>query len=94
MRILAAIFLLSLLPGAAQAQAMCGNYGEMVKVLIERYGESSIGQGIQAETFLIEVFTSRDTFTILRTNSAGQACIISAGRGWEAREPKPKEQDT
>ncbi len=94
MRALAALFLLSLLPSAAQAQGMCGNYGEMVKTLIDRYGETSIGQGIQAERFLIEVFTSHDTFTVLRTDSMGQACIIAAGRGWESRAPKPKEQET
>ena len=91
MRALAALLLLSL---PSQAQGMCGNYGEMVKTLIDRYGETSIGQGIQAERFLIEVFTSHDTFTVLRTDGMGQACIIAAGKGWQSRTPEPKGQDT
>lgn len=94
MRILAAILLLSLLPGAAQAQGMCGNYLEMVKTLKNSFGETSLGKGIQGEVTVIEIFAGDDTFTVIAATTNGRACIIATGKGWEPAYRRPKEQDT
>ena len=78
----------------AQAQGMCGNYTEMIKALKSRYGETSQGKGIQAEQFLIELFSGSETFTVLRTDTRGTSCIIAAGKGWQTYAPKSNEDET
>ena len=93
MRFLAALLAFMLLSVPAQAQAMCLPYANFVKTLKDKFGEVSTGKGISADIIVIEIFTSPDTFTILATRTDGMACIIAAGRGWEAT-PKSLGEDT
>lgn len=93
MKNLAALLAILLHSVPAQAQGMCGNYTEMIKTLKSRYGEISQGKGIQAEAYLIEIFTGPETFTVLRTDTNSVSCIIAAGRGWQTA-PKSLGEDT
>lgn len=81
--------------GAAQAQ-QCGAYEDVKKALAQRYGEVSIGYGLQGPD-LIEVFVSQaGTWTALivtpQASGAVQACLVAAGSDWTFVEtPWPKE---
>ena len=78
----------------AQAQGMCFPYAQFVKALKDRYGEVSTGKGIAAETVVIEIFASPETFTILATRTDGTSCIVAAGKGWQTYAPKTNEEET
>jgi hypothetical protein len=68
----------------AQAQAPCGNRGEIIKMLAEKYREMPRAMAIAKETSLLEIFTSKSgSWTILVTQPTGPSCIIGAGQSWE-----------
>ncbi len=77
----------------AHAQGMCQPYAAFVKVLKDKFGETSIGKGLAGEVVIIEIFASPETFTILATRVDGHSCIIAAGKGWERVAPKPVEEE-
>lgn len=74
----------------AQSQSMCGRYADFVKALNDKYRETSISKGMSGNgSVVIELFTSEETFTVLATVTAtGKTCIIAAGKGWVAADPK------
>lgn len=78
----------------AQAQSICKPYAGFVKMLKDKYGETSQGKGVAGSTYVIEIFTGPETFTILATRTDGHACIIAAGKGWQAVPPKNEDTDT
>lgn len=95
MRTLAAILLLSLLPGAAQAQAMCGVRLVMIDTLKKQFDETPRAMAISAHSVLVEFFVSKKgTWTMLTTTPNGQSCILAAGNSWEEILPKPEGKDT
>jgi hypothetical protein len=78
----------------ARAAGLCGPYAAFVASLAKNYDEISQGKGVANEFVVIEVFASKDTFTILATNPMGRACILAAGRGWTAATPTISGDDT
>lgn len=77
---------------SASAQSMCGPYTEFVKAITgSQYGETSRGKGISGGgNVVVELFSGKETFTILATSPAsGRTCVIAAGKGWVAGEAKP-----
>ena len=68
----------------AQAQAPCGDRGEIVKMLNKKYSERPHALGIANQANLLEVYTSTSgSWTILITKPQGVSCIIGTGQSWE-----------
>jgi hypothetical protein len=64
----------------------CHSYIEIARQLDSRYGEKPVSIGLQGNGHLLQVFASKDTgsWTILSMAPNGIACIVAAGRSWEA----------
>lgn len=74
----------------AYAQSsMCGSYKKFVIQLENQYQEASIGKGVsRAGQIVIELFVSKDTFTVLASSlTMDRTCIIAAGKGWQVSIP-------
>lgn len=83
---LVAVFLWLLLPGRpAAASPPCAPYEHMARFLADRFGETPRGIGLVDDKRVVQLFASVEgSWTILVTNTAGRACIMAAGEGWEA----------
>ncbi len=69
---------------SAAAQVPCGERGEIVKMLTEKYREQPRAIAIASQTNLLEVYSSTSgSWTILVTKPRGSSCIIAAGQSWE-----------
>ena len=84
-----ALFIASLAPAPAHAQAACADRDEIVSALESRYGERPVAAGLAGERAIVEVFAAPDgaTWTILLTRPDGISCAILAGEAWR---PVPK----
>jgi len=70
-------------PAMGQA-AICGQQGDIKKILSERYKESQRAFGLVSDRGLVEVFTSENgTWSILMTSPTGRTCVIAAGHTWQ-----------
>lgn len=75
---------------AATAQSdlpACALRAELVALLARRYGESLIWRGQADLGVTVEVLASdlpTGSWSILVTNSAGNACLVASGQGWHA----------
>lgn len=69
----------------AIAQQACGPRAEIVQVLTGKYREQIIGQGIVNDGAAIEIYASdKGTFTVLAAFGRGLACIVAAGKNFNA----------
>ena len=73
---------------SASAQSQCGDRGELVTILSERFGESPVAGGLSRAGTLIEVFSSGsgDTWSLVVTTPDGVSCLIDAGGRLEKAE--------
>jgi len=71
-------------PTEAAAQEACGERQAIVDRLAAKWGETLTSGGIQSSRSIIEVFTSDQggTWTILRTDVSGYACVVATGTDW------------
>jgi hypothetical protein len=78
-----AVILLSSLPSAVQAQALCLKRETMIKELKKQFNEVPISIGLAGDK-IIEIFASPngETFTIIFTTKEGITCPIAAGEDW------------
>jgi hypothetical protein len=78
-------------PAYAQQQLQCADYLQMAKELQAKYRESRIAFGLDSSKQAIAVFAAADgsTWTILRIQPTGLACVMSAGDGWQVVEAPP-----
>ncbi len=87
--VLPVLTLLLVLHGApVAAQAVCDERTEIVKNLVNKHREAQIGVGLERPGVrLIEIWTncSTGTWTILRTDANGIACLLAAGENWLSR---------
>jgi hypothetical protein len=76
-------------PGAGGPPLPCSDYGEVRRQLGARYGEAPVSLGLQSNGNVLQVFASArsGSWTIVSTSPSGLACVIAAGRGWEAATP-------
>lgn len=76
----------------AAAATTCGDRDEIVKMLRKTHGEHLAGRGMQSDANLFEVWMSDDSgsWTILRTEASGKACIVAAGTHWLPGLPEPR----
>jgi len=72
------------IPAEAFAQQACGAREKIVAKLETKWGETLSGGGFQSAASIIEVFMSEQggTWTILRTNANGTACVLATGTDW------------
>ena len=85
--ILFPVVLASLLMGSggpALANGLCGERGELVKSLEDKFKENPAAVGQINGDAVIEVFVSeKGTWTILATGTDGKSCVLSAGEDFE-----------
>ena len=86
---------LSVLATSALAQAVCGPYPDIVKLLSIELSETLVSSGLHQNGNLIQVFASPvGGWSMVITRPDGLSCISSAGEGWHnetlqiAHEPK------
>ncbi|WP_298677425.1 hypothetical protein [uncultured Lentibacter sp.] len=59
----------------------------MVERLKTTYQEALSGGGLHGASAVVEVWTSPETgtFTVISTDTAGQACILATGTDWQGQ---------
>lgn len=76
------------LAAPAQAQSVCGDRTEIIKVLAAKYHELPRAFGIAGQRNLTELFVSESgSFTILITQPMGVTCILATGLEWQEMPP-------
>ncbi len=77
--------------GPAEAQSVCGDRAEIIKVLGNKYQELPAAFGIAGQRNLAELFVSKSgSWTMLMTQPQGVTCILATGQSWEALPPSQK----
>lgn len=77
---------------AAQAQqANCGERGQVVERLQQKYGETRRSVGLAANNGVVETFASDEsgTWTIVITLPNGMTCLVAAGNAFESVDDGP-----
>jgi len=69
--------------GAPSPVLLCGPYADFVAQLAGGYGEVPVARGQIGPDALIVVLASPDSFTVLRVQTDGTACLLTGGSGWE-----------
>ncbi len=79
------------LPTFAQQRAQCAPQEQMGITLMQRYGESVVGNGVVDEKHILEFYLSpKGSWTVVITNSDDVSCRIAGGMEWEFARPQPK----
>ena len=75
----------------AQAQIECGERTAVLQALSAKYGEAAIWQGRTSDghDLLITANPDGGTWTVLRLDAAGQACLLVGGPSWQPGSPLP-----
>jgi hypothetical protein len=81
---LAAIMLAA--PAVAQEER-CGDYATIAANLAKMFNEQRVASGLDDKGNVIAVFASKngETWTVLRVQPTGPACVVSDGTSWEAQ---------
>jgi hypothetical protein len=86
-RLFALIAVLTMMtsPAFAEGQKMaCGDRGELLAHLKDKYHESQTGFGMTEKGAVVELMTSDDgSWTLILSFSNGRACLMATGSGWE-----------
>ncbi|MCV2892650.1 hypothetical protein [Lentibacter sp. XHP0401] len=74
--------ILTSLPAYADS---CTTRDVMVERLQNTYQEELTGGGLHGASAVVEVWVSVETgtFTVISTNTAGEACILATGTDWQ-----------
>lgn len=83
-------------PSNAQSisASFCGEYAEFIAAIKGQYHEESLGKGFtRGGAQIVELFASKETFTILVTDQSGRTCMITAGKNWVAEPTKIQGDD-
>ena len=82
-------FALSILAICAGGEALanqppCGPRDAIVDRLSAKWGEEFVGGGLQSSANMFEVYMSAEngTWTILKTDAYGRACVMATGTNW------------
>lgn len=73
-----------LLPVATSAQSQQADRNQVVRILDDRYGESSAAIGLTDGGTVIEVFMTENgsTWTLVETDPSGKSRIVATGTAW------------
>ena len=82
---LAAIGVVAVAGGSAEAQKVCGQRAAIIAQLERKYGETRRSIGLQRGRAIVEVYASDKTgsWTILMTDTAGRSCMMATGEAFE-----------
>lgn len=66
-------------------EPICGTRAEIMKPLIEKFGERSVGIGQDESGMLVELLTNADgsTWTLLVHRPDGSTCVLTVGENWQ-----------
>lgn len=89
MRPLAAILAMLALAAPTQAQSVCGDRVEIIKVLAAKYQELPRAFGVTGgDRILAELFVSKTgSWTMLMSQPQGVTCILATGVDWQEMPP-------
>ena len=74
---------------ANSAGHMCKARTDVIKQLSKVFNEAPVFRALSSDGRVLEVLTSLSgTWTIIMTNTYGQACLAAAGEAWETVERK------
>ena len=85
---LAAVCLMVIVAGTANAAETCGPRDKILKPLTDKYHEQARAAGTTLDgQALIELYLAKDgvTWTVLVTTTNGITCLIAAGKEWEEK---------
>jgi hypothetical protein len=69
---------------SVQAATLCGPHDGIGAKLTRQYQESRKALGIAGQAQVIELYVSdRGSWTLVATDTKGQACVIGAGEAWQ-----------
>lgn len=79
---------------AVHAQTQCGDPAAVRDLLLDRYGETRVGAGLDPSGALIEVYASLEvgSWSIVMTQPGGPSCLMAAGQSWMT-DPAPLDGD-
>lgn len=81
---MASLVFATVVAGPASAAPQCTTHEKMVNLLSKRFSEVPKAVGLVGKKRVMEVYVSKKgSWTIVVTNSGGQACILAAGQSWE-----------
>lgn len=84
-KILMAIVVATLPAPSAMAESVCGERGEFLQHLSQRYSEAPVAMGLASNGSVIEVLASEQgSWTILLTTPNGITCLVATGDAWES----------
>ena len=83
------VLTLILIGGTAEAQLACGQRDAILKTLDEKYGEEKQNYGLAQPGFVFEFYGSEvtGTWSIIRTDVNGVACVMAVGDNWNGIVP-------
>lgn len=83
----------TMLPQIAMAEEKELDRTQLVRLLEQRYGESSVSAGIAQNGGVVELLTSADgsTWTLLITRPDGSTQVIATGESWISTASLPGE---
>ncbi len=72
-------------PMSQAVQAPCKPWKEVAQYLGEHYSEHPVAVGLQSDGSLLQVYAAPNasTWTLVRMQPDGMACLVSAGKAWE-----------
>ncbi len=78
----------------AEAATPCAARDQMLAQFAEKYNESSVALGLDADGRLVVVLASdRGTWSIPLTVPDGQSCIVATGENWRAIGSEPQDPE-
>ena len=87
-----AMAMLLFAPTVQAQQVFCGPRADVVAQLATKYGETRVLSATHEGRLLFEVYTSETggTWTIARTSTRGEMCLLAVGFGFEVHDqPAP-----
>ena len=77
--------LITTISWTAEAASPCAVRDQMLAQFAEKYSESPVALGLDADGRLVVVLASdRGTWSIMLTAPDGQSCIVATGENWRA----------
>lgn len=76
----------ALAPPADAQVSRCLPRDALIEKLLENYGETLTGGGLQSPQQLLEIWSSDQTgtFTVFYTRPDGISCVVATGRNWNS----------
>jgi hypothetical protein len=71
--------------GSFALEIQCADHGLILNMLKKKYGEDPVAVGTVNQDRFMQIFVSqKGTWSVVVTKTDGNACIVAAGKNWEA----------